>query len=129
MIKRPLSITVIAWLLIFTGLMATINSTRILGDKQAMEILSHNPFLPVWLQLLVGYLGGAVGGISAIGIFKGKHWARLLFAFWVPLGLAIDLTASTPLLTPLIKIVALYAVEMFFLFRPKANQYFRQTIL
>jgi hypothetical protein len=104
-----------------------IKTTMMIDDKQAIETLSHNPILPVWLVFVVSYLGTTIGAISAIGIFRRKHWARLLFAFWVPVGLALDLTAPSSSLKPLAGIVALYAVQVFFLFWPKSNNYFKMS--
>ncbi len=126
MIKRPLSITILAWFFIVTGVVTIILHTLLIRDEHQMKLLNEQILLPVWIQISIGYIGAIIGVIGGIGLIKGKNWARIIYVVW---GLGVVLfyleIPSIPL-NPFINFLVIYAVVMFFLFRPKANNYFKQ---
>jgi len=109
--KRPLSITIISWLFLATGAIGL--------TYHATEFKAQRPFEndAVWVCLvrLLAILCGAF-------MLRGGNWARWLLVVWM--GYHIVLSA---LHSPLQLFVhsLLFAVILYFLFRPQATAYFR----
>jgi len=61
---RPVSVTVIAWILIAIGGLSIITSTAMINNPQTRELMSKNPLpIPVqYVQLLVPAIGFLCGG-------------------------------------------------------------------
>lgn len=120
--KRPTSITVIAWILIVSGVLTAISSTISLNNPMVKEILSRS-LLPLQVQYVMMYVGMIITVISGISILKGQNWSRYLYVIWSIIGFAIGITTS-PMKVAMIPGIAVFLVFAFFLFRPKANEYF-----
>ncbi|MCG6533838.1 MAG: hypothetical protein L7F78_03920 [Syntrophales bacterium LBB04] len=120
--KRPISITVIAWLLIISAIFFLIYNIVNFNDPVARKLLLQNS-LPLSIQFLVMYLGLAISLISGIAFLKRQNWARFLYAGWYLIGFIIGFATSQMRMVTLPGF-ALFLVELFFLFRPKANAYF-----
>jgi hypothetical protein len=121
---RPTSVTVISWILIAMGGISLITTTMmlIIPNPRVQELMAQSP-IPVPIQYVISYAGLAVMIISGLWMLKGQNWARLLYVIWSALGLVIGL-ATSPMKAMLIPGVLIYGVVVFFLFRPKANQFF-----
>jgi hypothetical protein len=56
-------------------------------------------------------------------MLKGFNWGRLLYVGWSVIGIVISMLTS-PLKTMMLPSLVVFALIVFFLFRPKANAYF-----
>ena len=119
---RPTSVTVISWILIVMGGISLITCTLMLNNPMAKELMARNP-LPLSVQYAMMYVGLLVMITSGLAMLKGQNWARLLYVVWSALGFLIGV-ATSPMKTAMIPGLVVYLVFVFFLFRPKANQYF-----
>jgi hypothetical protein len=109
--KRPLPITIIGWLFIAASIVGFV--------YHANEINIHNLFgNDVHLALLVRILA-IVGGIF---LLRGADWARYLLAVWLLYHVILSIFHP---IEQLIMHSILLIVITFFLFRPKANEYFK----
>ena len=122
---RHTSITVISWILIVAGVISLITSTVALNNPMAKELMARSPIpLPVqYAMLYVGLLVMITGGVAML---KALNWGRLLYVIWSAAGSVIGF-ATSPMKIALIPGFLLYLVVVFFLFRPKANQFFAGT--
>jgi hypothetical protein len=121
--QRPTSITVIAWALIVVNALSLVVNTFTLQRPEAKELMSKSP-IPVPVQFAMFYVGSAISIVAGIFMLRGRNWARLLYVIASGLGLIIGF-ATSPVKTALIPGTLMFAVVCFFLFRPKANEYFR----
>ncbi|MBD3263869.1 MAG: hypothetical protein GF375_02050 [Candidatus Omnitrophica bacterium] len=125
MSKRPVVITVIAWFLIVTGVLSVFGYLMTLDNPAAREVMSKNP-LPMPVQYALMWIGTAVSIASGIGMLKGKAWGRLLYVVWGIIGFLVGLVAS-PVKVAMVPGLVIFAVIVFFLFRPNSNKYFMRA--
>jgi len=102
-----------------------IETTMIARDPASKELMSRN-LLPVPLQYAIMYLGSLAEIVGAVGMLKAHNWARYLYVVSGLSAIVIVLGISAIDRTALIRPFVIYAVQVLFLFRPKANEYFRQ---
>ena len=118
MTRRPLSVSIICWLTIAVGIIGLI------GIPFEVEILgflgNHHLSLPLKIALLG--LGALAQIIGAIGMLKAQNWARYLSLASILPGSFAGYVGAASFIGPLV----VTAVQAFFLFRPKANEYFSQ---
>jgi len=109
--KRPLSITIISWFFIVAGAIGFV--------YHATEINIHNLFGDDLLLVLFVRLLAVAGGIF---LLRGASWARYLLIAWLVYHVVLSFFhtfAETAMHA------ALFGMIAFFLFRPKANEYFK----
>lgn len=124
--KRPRSITVIAWILIIVaGISLLKTSTISLNNPVLREVMGRSP-IPVSLQYIIMYSGMFIYLISGFAMLKGKDWARSLYVIWSVISLVIGI-ATTTMKSGMIPGVLGFLIITFFLFRPRANEYFETT--
>ncbi len=119
MIKRPTSVTIIAWLLIIVGIYLLIREGNNLKLK---ETLNHNN-ISILLQFMLNLFQLLLPLISGIGMLKRQNWARFLYLigwiFFTVIHIAkIQITPGS------ILGMVMFLITIFFLFRPNANDYF-----
>ena len=119
---RPTSITVISWILIVTGSITLITTAATLNNPVVKELMGRNP-IPISIQYAMLYGGLLVTIISGFAMLRGHNWGRLLYVIWSAVGSVIGL-ATTPMKMAILPGLVFYVVIVFFLFRPKANQFF-----
>jgi hypothetical protein len=117
MTKRPLSITVISWILIAFGGIAMPISLLPLIDSSAANRTAGHPF-ECWLTPVIQLLAL----ISGVFMLYAFNWARWLLVAWV--GYHIILSALHSSLELLVHTL-LFAVVLYFIFRSQASAYFR----
>jgi hypothetical protein len=122
MMKRPTSVSVIAWILIVTSGISLLTSTVSLNNPMARELMAKS-LLPVPLQFVMLYVGLLITIVSGIAMLKGQNWARFLYVGWSAIGFVIGILTS-PMKAAMIPGLVVFAVLTFFLFRPKPNEYF-----
>lgn len=123
--ERPKSITVIAWVLIVTGATSVFTSLTSLNNPMVKELMAKSP-LPISLQYAMLFVGVAVTIASGIGMLKGQGWARLLYVVWTVFGFLVGLVTS-PMKAAMIPGLVVFAIIVFFLYRPASTQYFTKA--
>jgi hypothetical protein len=123
---RPTSITVIAWILIVMGGLSLITTTltinTVMDSPAARELISKSP-IPVPVQYAMTYAVLLVMLVSGVAMLKGQNWGRWLYVVGTALGFLIGIMTS-PVKEAMIPGFIVFVVVTFFLFRPKANEYF-----
>jgi hypothetical protein len=109
--KRPIAVTIIAWLLIVAGVFGFTVHIR--------ELLSQKPFhfQDLWIPI-VGFLPAAIG----VFILLGHNWARWLALAWMAFHVAISFLDS---LQKVAVHVLLFVLIAYSLFRRDAKAYFQ----
>jgi hypothetical protein len=79
--------------------------------------------IPVLAQFAIVYVWAGVMLASGLGMRKGHNWARLLYVIWGAVGCVIGLVTS-PTKLAVIPSLVFYGIIVFFLFRPKVQEYF-----
>lgn len=112
---RPLSITIISWLFMIFGSIALLSALRPLAGADTAQLLAE--FKTHWV-VHVSRLAAVVSGLFML---RGHNWARWLLVAWI--AFHIVLSALHSWLQLLIHVL-IFSVILFFLFRPRSNQYF-----
>jgi hypothetical protein len=121
--KRPLSLTIIAWLLIaFTALGLVAAFT--MGSNPAMTKALDQMHMSLGMYQGWVVLNSIVTLICAYGFLKGYPWSRVLYVVWGVIGLVVGYSISPMKAASLISLVVLVVVA-FFLFRENANDWFQ----
>ncbi len=120
--KRPLSLTIIGWFLVVTGLFGLYSSLTIGSNAIAMRMIEEAG-MSLRVQQAMGVIGCIVALACAYGVFKGLPWSRVVYVGWSIIGFAIGFFTS-PMRSVLILGVIFVAVIAFFLFRPAADRWF-----
>jgi hypothetical protein len=125
---RPTSVTVIAYFLIVTGLfLPFINTLSLLSNPGTRDLMARSPVpVPIWYFML--YAGLLTDIVSGIGMLNRQNWARSPCVIWWGIAFLDGIIASPTKLEMVPNLVVLVVIA-FFLFRPKANQYFSATEL
>jgi hypothetical protein len=119
--KRPLSLTIIAWVLIVISVFAVLSLILIAAKPELMQA-SQQP-LPSPMEQAWTALGVIVTLIVAYGIFKGLPWSRVLYVAWGIIGAVVSFYTSPKPLAPMIALVVFIAISAF-LFTNRANEWF-----
>jgi hypothetical protein len=95
-------------------------------SPKVKEMMKSSPMLFHLKFMLSNYIAILVLWISGIGILKRQNWARFLYLIYGIIGLIkiISYVASKPLTPIIIPVIIIFLIVVFFLFRPKANDYF-----
>lgn len=120
--QRPTSITVISWILIIIGGISLITTTAMINNPAVQELMAKSP-LPIPVQHAISYFGLLITIVCGIAMLKGKNWARLLYVIWGVIGFVIGITTAA-MKAAMIPGFVIFAVIVFFLFRPKATAFF-----
>lgn len=123
--KRPTSVTIIAWILIVLGALSVVTTTVMTNNPTAVALMSKSP-LPVSVQYGISYFGSLVMVVSGIAMLKGQNWARWLYIGWSVIGFIIGV-ATSPAKIAMIPGFVVFLIIAFFLFRPRANDYFAKV--
>jgi hypothetical protein len=113
MTKRPRSITVISWLFLAAG---AIGLGYHATEFKAVRPFQYDVFWVCLVRLLAVFCGAFM--------LRGSNWARWLLIAWM--GYHIGLSALHSLLQ-LVVHGLLFLVILYFLFRPQASAFFRDT--
>jgi hypothetical protein len=112
MIRRPLSVTVIGWLFIAAGCVGI--------AYHASKFNSDSPFQYDVIWVLLVRLLAVVCGVFML---RGSNWARWGLVVWLAYHVILSGFHSV---TELIMHSLLLAVIAYFLFRPRATEFFRR---
>jgi hypothetical protein len=119
MTKRPLSVTIISWIFIAFGGIAFLTGLLPLTNSAAVQRIAVHPFefgIIAVIQILAALCG--------VFMLYGFNWARWLLVAWVGYHVILSILHS-----PLELVVhsLLFAVVLYFVFRPQASAYFQGT--
>jgi hypothetical protein len=120
--KRPLSITIIAWLFIIFGVLSAVAIPFTLGNPMTRELMAKS-MVPVPVQYFMMFAGLLVSILAGIFMLRGANWARMLYIIWGALGFLFSLITS-PAKLVIIPGFLVYLIVVFFLLRPKATAFF-----
>jgi hypothetical protein len=123
--KRPVSITVIAWILIILSVISAISTTMMSNNPTVLAAMRSSP-LPIPLQWAMFYAGMLVMIVSGIGFLKGRNWSRYLYLVWRIVGFTIGFATSS-LTMAMIPGFVFFLVVVIILFLPKSSAYFLQV--
>jgi hypothetical protein len=121
--KRPLSLTIISWVLIVLtalGLVAAFTA----GSNPAMTKALEQMHMSLAMYQAWVVINSAVTLVCAYGFLKGYPWSRVLYVVWGVIGLVVGYSISPMKAAVLISLVVLVVVA-FFLFRENANDWFQ----
>jgi hypothetical protein len=123
--KRPISITVFAWVFIVMGVFSLINIIPLLNNPNVIWLMSQNtiPISILYFNMCGGVL---VYLVSGIWILKGQNWARFLYFIGNFIHLVINIATFPKGFETTIPTLVIFFIPLFFLFRPKANEYFKR---
>jgi hypothetical protein len=112
MSKRPLTVTIIGWLLVVVGVAASAFHLNELGQ---------NAFRGATAWIFVVELVVIVSGVF---VLRAANWARWLAVTWIGAHVVISFLNSWGQVAVHALILFLFAC---FLFRPESNAYFRKS--
>jgi hypothetical protein len=124
MVSRPMSVSVVAWILLAFGALGAMGVALMLVPRSAAvtESMATSP-IPIPIQYAMSIAGTAMELVSGYFILRGKNWARVLYVVWSATGFLISFLTS-PVTIMLVPSVAIFLAITFFLFRPAANAFF-----
>lgn len=123
MSKRPLSLTIIAWVLIVLSVLALVGVFT-MGSNAIMMKAIEEAHLSLRFEQAWGTIGAIVSLICAYGILKGQPWSRVLYVVWSVISIIAGFYVSPMKATIAVNVVVLLVVG-FFLFTEKANDWFQ----
>ena len=120
MSKRPRSVTVICWIFIAFGSIALLTSLLPKAPDAERHIAEFKEAHPV--QFVFLYVGPVLAVACGAFMLLGFGWARWLFHTWFGHVVFSNVVASPmKLLLPGL----LFAVAVYYLYRPQAKAFFR----
>lgn len=122
MTKRPLSLTIIAWVLVVLSLLALVGAFT-MGSNPAMTKAIEQMHMSLAMEQAWTVIGVIVNLIVAYGILKGQPWSRVLYVVWGVIGLIAGFFIS-PMKAALVLSLIVLVVISYFLFSEKANDWF-----
>ena len=114
MIKRPVSITLLAVLLIATGFLGLVYHAR---DINLQHPLQNDT---LWVELI-----RVLAIVAGIFMLRGHNWARWLALAWIAFHVVISFWHSWSQVAVHVLVFAVFAL---FLFRPAAARYFKTEV-
>lgn len=111
MTPRPVSVTLLAWVLIAAGAVGLVYHFSELNLRQLLQ----NDTL--WVELVRG-----LAIIAGVFLLRGSNWARWLALAWIGFHVVISVFHSWPQVVMHAIILIVFA---YILFRPSACQFFR----
>jgi hypothetical protein len=120
--KRPVSLTIIGWLLGALSLFAILGAVTMGSNPIALKMLAQM-HIPLAVEQMWSALGAVVNVICAYGILKGRPWSRVLYAVWGSLGLIVSFYIS-PIKAVVVLSLVIFVVIVACLWTNNANDWF-----
>jgi hypothetical protein len=122
MTKRPVSLTIIAWLLIVLSVLALIGTFAMQSNPEMVK-MQQQMHTPVMFQQAWTVVGVIVDLVVAYGILKGQPWSRVLYVVWGIIGIVVGFFILPQKAYLVFSLIVLVVVSIF-LFSEKANDWF-----
>jgi hypothetical protein len=123
--KRPLSLTIIAWVLVIFSLLGLV-SVFTMGSNPEMVKMLDQMNISLAFEQAWTVLGTIINLLVAYGIFKGLPWSRVLYLVWGVIGVIAGFYLSPMKAAALLGLV-LFVVVCAFLFTNRANEWFNAS--
>ena len=120
--KRPLSLTIIGWLIIVFSLFGIYGLVSA-GTNPVMAKALDQMHMSVAMYQAWAGLGVIISLACAYGILKGLPWSRVLYLVWGIIGLIVGLYVSPMKATVVVGLVFLVVICVF-LWTNAANDWF-----
>ena len=120
---RPRSVTIVGWWILITALWGVYSSAVSLPSNPFAVELAARTGVSMQVQQVFGVLNGFVLAFCAMTILKGYWWSRLFFVGWSFVGFLYGFVLLGFLVSALLFVLNV-GVILFFLSRPRANQWF-----
>jgi hypothetical protein len=123
---RPRSVTIVGWWILITSLWGVYSSATLpstLASNPLAMRMALASGIPIELQQIIGVVNGFVLAFCALTILKGYWWSRLFFVGWSFVGFLFGII-QLGLLLALFVFGLTIGVILFFLSRPRANEWF-----
>ena len=133
MIRRPVSVVVIAWLVLAYGIVGLGQKIWLVASPEAFAMFQDlfpamnaaaAVKLPLEAHLAYSFVASAVLIVSGAFMLRGRNWARLLFLWFAPTSIVLTLM-STGLSFSFYAKSATYVLLAFLLLRGASSRYFR----
>jgi hypothetical protein len=121
--KRPISLTVVAVILVVVSLLAIAGIVMAQSNAELAAKMAEQSKVPVAFQQAWTVIGTIVTLIVAYGIFKGYPWSRVLYVAWGVIGLAVGFFMGSPALGMMLGFILLVVFSAI-LFSDRANSWF-----
>lgn len=121
--KRPLSLTIIAIILVIVALLGVAGAVMAGSNADMAAEMAKQSTMPPAMALAWTVLGALVTLAVAYGIFKGQPWSRVLYVAWGVLGIVVGFLTGAPGLGMMISVILLVVISAF-LFGDRANSWF-----
>ena len=126
--KRPISLTILAWVIIVTNAITCVYTPFSIGMPTTQALLSHY-LLPVWATLGISVIIEVANIVIGLAILKGREWSRKAYVATSVLGFAFSFVNMPPsMFAVLIPGFVLFALFLYLLFRRPATTYFRRAL-
>ncbi len=131
--RRPLSIAILAVVLVIYGLLNLIPLGFLLTSQEIydataelMAAMSANGFvsLPLGLQIAVGFVAALVVVLGGVLVWRGQNRARWLVALWMAFSIVYYVLQTGFTWIPVLKLPIFFLV-LFLMFRPGVAGHFR----
>jgi hypothetical protein len=120
--KRPVSLTIIAWLLIVFAVLGLIGVATMKSNPQMLKMIDEM-HVSLLFEQVWGVIGAVITLVCAYGIFKGQPWSRVLYVAWGIVSLVVGFY-TTPMKAVLVISLIILIVFAIFLFSARANEWF-----
>jgi len=120
--KRPLSLTIIAWVLVVLSVLALVGMFT-MGSNPAMVKAMQQMHVSLAFERTWTAVGVIINLIVAYGIFKGQPWSRVLYVVWGIIGLVAGFFISPQKAYLVFGLIVLIVISIF-LYSEKANDWF-----
>ena len=120
--KRPLSLTIIACVLIVLSLLALVGVFTMSSNPQMTKMIEQMHVSVLFYRAWT-VLGVIINLVVAYGILKGQPWSRVLYVLWGIIGLVVGFFITPQKAYLVLSLVVLVVISAF-LFTDSANDWF-----
>ena len=124
--KRPIVLTIIAWLIILGALFAPVTIYMSMHNPEVGEMMEQGSRIPLMGQYAMIIIGAIVGLWCAIGMLKGEKKARSIYIVYTVIAFFITFMASN-MKEALIGTIIISFILLGLLYLPNINRYFNQN--
>jgi len=96
------------------------------GTPEVVKMMEMSA-MSITMQYVLIILGSAIMLASGVLMLKAKGIGRIIYVGWTPIALLIGVITA-PAMAMMFPAIAMFIVIAFFIFRPKANEYFSPQI-
>ena len=120
--SRPISISIIGWFLLVSGVLTLPGAFARSDDPRVEELMARRP-VPIAVQQGMLFAGAVANLVSGYFLLRGQNWARHLYVAWTIVQFGYAWLAA-PFRLVIVPGVLFFLLVAFFLFRPRANAFF-----